>query len=236
MVVIEKEHLGGTCLNAGCIPTKCLCHSAEDLPPSLSQGRGEKASSYLAEAIARKNEVVEKLKAGVAQLMKTPGITLVEGEARFNLSPALSKGEGEELHMVEVNTQSSILNFQSKNIIIATGSVTKFLPIPGAHAEGVLTSTEMLNLTTLPQRLTIIGGGVIGLEFASIFQAMGSQVTVIEFCKEVLPLFDRDLAKRLRTSLKKRGIEFHTSAAAKEIHEGTRLVGAYGAKGKLTSV
>ncbi len=230
VVVIEKEHLGGTCLNAGCIPTKCLCHSAEDLPPSLSQGRGEETSSYLAEAIARKNEVVEKLKAGVAQLMKTPGITLVEGEARFVNQHTIAVGQ-------MVNGQWSMVNeFTSPNIIIATGSVTKFLPIPGAHAEGVLTSTEMLNLTTLPQRLTIIGGGVIGLEFASIFQAMGSKVTVIEFCKEVLPLFDRDLAKRLRTSLKKRGIEFHTSAAAKEIHEGTPLVVDFEEKGKLQSV
>ncbi len=230
VVVIEKEHLGGTCLNAGCIPTKCLCHSAEDLPPSPSQGRGEEASSYLAEAIARKNEVVEKLKAGVAQLMKTPGITLVEGEARFVNQHTIAVGQ-------MVNGQWSMVNeFTSPNIIIATGSVTKFLPIPGAHAEGVLTSTEMLNLTTLPQRLTIIGGGVIGLEFASIFQAMGSKVTVIEFCKEVLPLFDRDLAKRLRTSLKKRGIEFHTSAAAKEIHEGTPLVVDFEEKGKLQSV
>ena len=201
VVIIEKEHLGGTCLNAGCIPTKCLCHSAESLPPTPSQGGGE-GSSYLAEAIARKNEVVEKLKAGVAQLMKTPGITLVEGEARFI-----------DAHTVAVGGEQ----YEAKNIIIATGSKTKFLPIPGAHAEGVLTSTELLNLTTLPQRLAIIGGGVIGLEFASIFQSLGSQVTVIEFCKEVLPNFDRDLAKRLRTSLKKRGIEFHTSAAAKEI-------------------
>ncbi len=93
VVVIEKEHLGGTCLNAGCIPTKCLCHSAEDLPPSLSQGRGEETSSYLAEAIARKNEVVEKLKAGVAQLMKTPGITLVEGEARFVNQHTIAVGQ-----------------------------------------------------------------------------------------------------------------------------------------------
>ena len=201
VVIIEKEHLGGTCLNAGCIPTKCLCHSAENPPPTPSQGGGE-SSSYLAEAIARKNEVVEKLKAGVAQLMKTPGITLVEGEARFI-----------DAHTVAVGGEQ----YEAKNIIIATGSKTKFLPIPGAHAEGVLTSTELLNLTTLPQRLAIIGGGVIGLEFASIFQSLGSQVTVIEFCKEVLPNFDRDLAKRLRTSLKKRGIEFHTSAAAKEI-------------------
>ena len=204
VVIIEKEHLGGTCLNAGCIPTKCLCHSAEGLPPAPPQGKGENSSAYLAEAIARKNEVVGKLKAGVAQLMKTPGITLVEGEARFLDS-----------HTVAVNTMDN--EFSAPNIIIATGSQTKFLPIPGAHAEGVVTSTEMLNLTTLPQRLCIIGGGVIGLEFASIFQSLGSQVTVIEFCKEILPNFDRDLAKRLRTSLKKRGIEFHTSAAAKEI-------------------
>ena len=220
VVVIEKEHLGGTCLNAGCIPTKCLCHSAEDLPPTPSQGGGDDPSAYLSAAIARKNEVVEKLKAGVAQLMKTPGIMLVEGEARFSPSPTLPQGEGRR-HTVEVITPSSSERqwevFTAPNIIIATGSVTKFLPIPGAHAEGVLTSTELLNLTTLPQRLAIIGGGVIGLEFASIFQALGSQVTVIEFCKEVLPQFDRDLAKRLRTSLKKRGIEFHTSAAAKEI-------------------
>ena len=202
VVIIEKEHLGGTCLNAGCIPTKCLCHSAEaPLNPPI---RGEEGSAYLCAAIERKNEVVEKLKAGVAQLMKTPGITLVEGEARFLDS-----------HTVAVNTMDN--EFSAPNIIIATGSQTKFLPIPGAHAEGVVTSTEMLNLTTLPQRLCIIGGGVIGLEFASIFQSLGSQVTVIEFCKEVLPNFDRDLAKRLRTSLKKRGIEFHTSAAAKEI-------------------
>lgn len=205
VVVVEKEHLGGTCLNAGCIPTKCLCHSAEYLPPALSQGGGE-GSSYLAEAIARKNEVVEKLKAGVAQLMKTPGITLVEGEARFI-----------DQHTVAVGAEQ----YEAKNIIIATGSKTKFLPIPGAHAEGVVTSTEMLNLSTLPQRLAIIGGGVIGLEFASIFQSLGSQVTVIEFCKEVLPQFDRDLAKRLRTSLKKRGIEFHVGAAAKEITSPT---------------
>lgn len=212
VVVIEKQHLGGTCLNAGCIPTKCLCHSAESPTPSPScAGRDEdaeallgEANAHLAAAIARKNEVVEKLKAGVAQLMKTPGITLVEGEARFLDS-----------HTVAVKTMDN--EYSAPNIIIATGSVTKFLPIPGAHAEGVVTSTEMLNLTTLPQRLCIIGGGVIGLEFASIFQALGSQVTVIEFCKEVLPQFDRDLAKRLRTSLKKRGIEFHTGAAAKEI-------------------
>lgn len=239
VVVVEREHLGGTCLNAGCIPTKCLCHSAESITAPSPQGQEEDASKYLASAIERKNEVVEKLKAGVAQLMKTPGITLVEGEARFCPTQGLAPSEG-KCHTIEVMSASSeedrTKTYSAPNVIIATGSVTKFLPIPGAHAEGVVTSTELLNLTTLPQRLAIIGGGVIGLEFASIFQAMGAQVTVIEFCKEVLPNFDRDLAKRLRTSLKKRGIEFHTSAAAKEIHEGAPLVVDFEEKGKLQSV
>ena len=224
VVVVEKEHLGGTCLNAGCIPTKCLCHSAEQIEELKNSNIEMAAPSILQffnSSILRKNEVVEKLKAGVAQLMKTPGITLVEGEARFI-----------DQHTVAVDDEQ----YEAKNIIIATGSRTKFLPIPGAHAEGVVTSTEILNLERLPQRLAIIGGGVIGLEFASIFRSFGVEVTVIEFCKEVLPLFDRDLAKRLRTSLKKRGIEFHVGAAAKEIHEGKPLVVDFEEKGKVQSV
>ena len=224
VVVVEKEHLGGTCLNAGCIPTKCLCHSAEQIEELKNSNIEMAAPSILQffnSSILRKNEVVEKLKAGVAQLMKTPGITLVEGEARFI-----------DQHTVAVDDEQ----YEAKNIIIATGSRTKFLPIPGAHAEGVVTSTEILNLDHLPQRLAIIGGGVIGLEFASIFRSFGVEVTVIEFCKEVLPLFDRDLAKRLRTSLKKRGIEFHVGAAAKEIHEGKPLVVDFEEKGKVQSV
>ncbi|MBQ7571936.1 MAG: dihydrolipoyl dehydrogenase [Bacteroidaceae bacterium] len=224
VVVVEKEHLGGTCLNAGCIPTKCLCHSAEEIE-ALKNSNIEMAApsilQFFHSSILRKNEVVEKLKAGVAQLMKTPGITLVEGEARFI-----------DQHTVAVDDEQ----YEAKNIIIATGSRTKFLPIPGAHAEGVVTSTEILNLDHLPQRLAIIGGGVIGLEFASIFRSFGVEVTVIEFCKEVLPNFDRDLAKRLRTSLKKRGIEFHVGAAAKEIHEGSPLTVDFEEKGKTQSV
>ena len=205
VVIIEKQHLGGTCLNAGCIPTKCLCHSADQIEELKNSNIEMTTSSLLhffTSSLLRKKEVVERLKAGVAQLMKAPGITLVEGEARF-LDP----------HTIAVGDEQYV----GKHIIIATGSKTKFLPIPGAHAEGVVTSTEILNLEQLPSRLTIIGGGVIGLEFASIFRSFGVEVTVIEFCKEILPNFDRDLAKRLRTSLKKRGIDFHVGAVAKEI-------------------
>lgn len=225
VVIIEKNLLGGTCLNVGCIPTKCLCHTAEVLDEVRSAGEqgiatGEVAFS-LSKAMERKGAIVESLRAGIAQLMKTPGITLVEGEARFVDKNTVSVGEA---------------RYEARNIIIATGSTTKFLPIPGAHAEGVLTSTEMLSLDAVPRRLCVIGGGVIGLEFASIFNAFGSEVTVVEFCKEVLPNFDRDIAKRLRTALKKRGIVFHTSAVAKEIHEGTTLVVDFEEKGKLQSV
>lgn len=224
-VIIEKAALGGTCLNAGCIPTKCLCHSAEVHDEVLAAGYDD-AAVDIAALVARKDSVVEKLRQGVAMLMKTPGITLVEGEARFvdAHTVAVRKVDGEEEQ------------FTAPNVIIATGSVTKFLPIPGAHAQGVITSTEALNLTTLPKRLCIIGGGVIGMEFASIFRSFSVEVEVVEFMKEILPAFDRDIAKRLRTSLKKRGIGFHVGAAAKAINEGEPMRVEYEEKGKLQSL
>lgn len=215
VAIVEKADLGGTCLNAGCIPTKCLCHTAEvldEVKTAASQGIETGDVRFdLSAAIARKNEVIGKLQQGVEALMKTPGITLYRGEARLIDSKTVE---------VKDSSQPSLegrVTIEADNIIIATGSVTKFLPIEGAHAEGVITSTEILNLTTLPQRLCIIGGGVIGMEFASIFNSFGTQVTVVEFCKEILPNFDKDIAKRLRTSLKKKGINFCTGAAAKSI-------------------
>ena len=224
-VIIEKAALGGTCLNAGCIPTKCLCHSAEVHDEVLAAGYADSAVD-IAALVARKDSVVEKLRQGVAMLMKTPGITFVQGEARFidAHTVAVRKADGEEEQ------------FTAPNVIIATGSVTKFLPIPGAHAKGVITSTDALNLTTLPKRLCIIGGGVIGMEFASIFRSFGVEVEVVEFMKEILPAFDRDIAKRLRTSLKKRGIGFHVGAAAKAIYEGEPMRVEYEEKGKLQSL
>lgn len=213
VAIIEKEQLGGTCLNVGCIPTKCLCRNAEvleDVKNAVRYGvnTGDVAFNMV-QAVARKDEVVGKLVAGVEALMKTPGITLYRGTAMF-----------QDAHSVCVEGEESVV-IQAPNVIIATGSVTKFLPIEGAHGRGVVTSTEMLSLMEVPGRLCIIGGGVIGLEFASIFNAFGSEVTVVEFCKEVLPFFDRDMAKRLRTSMKKRGITFRTGAAVTRIEDGT---------------
>lgn len=208
VVIIEKEHLGGTCLNVGCIPTKCLCHTAEvleTLSHAVADGiKVSPATFDLSAAIARKDAVVEKLGSGIQTLLNTPNITLIHGEARL--------GNGKT---VIVNDET----IEADNIIIATGSETKFLPIEGAHCKGVVTSTEMLSLTEVPRRLAIIGGGVIGLEFASIYAAFGSEVTVVEYCKEILPAFDRDMAKRLRTALKKRGITFHVGSAVQAVRE-----------------
>lgn len=210
VLVIERSHFGGTCLNEGCIPTKCLCHSAEVLDEvRQSAALGVQTADVqfnLQDAMARKDGVVEKLRAGIEALMKTPGITFVQGEAKFKVSDA---------HTVIVVDEE----YTAPAVMIATGSVTKFLPIPGAHSQHVVTSREMLELTEVPRRLAVIGGGVIGLEFASIYRSFGSEVTVVEYCKEILPQFDRDLAKRLRTSLKKRGIAFEVGAAVTEVRD-----------------
>ena len=209
VLVVEARKVGGTCLNEGCIPTKCLCHNAtllQYLKEASSAGiHIDGVRFQLSDAIDRKDSIVGQLASGIESLMKTPGISFVQGKARFV-----------DQNTIEVEGQE----YSAPNIIIATGSVTKFLPIEGAHSDGVVTSTEMLNLRDVPQRLCIIGGGVIGMEFASIFNAFGSQVTVVEFCKEILPAFDKDIAKRLRTALKKQGITFKTGAAVSAIKDG----------------
>lgn len=151
----------------------------------------------------RKQAVIEQLRSGIAQLMRNKLITLVEGRARL-LSPR------------SVEAAGSV--YEADAIIIATGSVSASLPIPGA--EKAIDSAEMLKLTEVPRRLCVIGGGVIGLEFASIYRKFGSEVTVLEFCPGILPRFDTDLAKRLKAALVKRGISIETSARVTSISEG----------------
>lgn len=152
-------------------------------------------SSSLDEAQHRKCTVLDQLRAGITMLMKHKNITLVNGHASFV-----------DNNTVKVGNQQ----FTADNIIIATGSQSAMLPIP--NADKCITSREILNLSELPQSLCIIGGGVIGLEFASIFNRFGTHVTVLEYCKQILPPFDTDLAKRLKQTLSKSGINIVTSA------------------------
>ena len=201
VVLVEAGHVGGTCLNEGCIPTKSFCKNAEVLD-GLREAEtfgitGLQYDFEFSSVVARKNAVVEQLRGGVEGLLGHKNITLVRGKASFK-----------DAHTVLVDGQEYYADY----IIIATGSVSAYLPIPGADLPGILTSKEILDIETVPQRLCVIGGGVIGLEFASVFRSFGSEVTVLEYCKDILPRFDTDLAKRLKQSLGKRGIDIETQA------------------------
>lgn len=189
VVIIEKEEVGGTCLNRGCIPTKTYVHSAT-----------------FVEARERMVTVVPQLRQGVEGILSHPNITLVRGTASFVDSGTVC-----------CDAIATHETFTAKNIIIATGSETKWLPITGCDDSRVVDSTGLLNLEALPKRLTIIGAGVIGMEFASVFQRFGSEVTVIEYLKECLPALDSDIAKRLRKLLEKRGITFKMKTAVENI-------------------
>ena len=181
VVVFEREDVGGTCLNVGCIPTKTYVHSTS-----------------FTEARERMAQVVPQLRSGVEGILSHPNITLVR-----------EKGVFTDAHTVG--------DYTSDNIIIATGSETKYIPIKGLDDPRVVDSTGLLNLDTLPKRLTIIGAGVIGMEFASVFNRFGAEVTVIEYLKECLPALDSDIAKRLRKLLEKRGITFKMKTAVENV-------------------
>ncbi len=190
VVVAERDQAGGTCLNAGCIPTKCLAHDASAAP------------SDFASAMERKALVTQQLRTGVEQLLSAPGITLVKGQAAFT-----------DEHTVTIGDTT----VEADNIIIATGSESRIPSITGIDNPRVITSTETLQLQSLPETMVIVGAGVIGMEFASILARFGSKVTVIEYLKECLPMFDKDIAKRLRKAIEKQGVTFFMDSAVSEI-------------------
>ena len=224
VVLIEAGPVGGTCLNEGCIPTKAFCKNAEVLDGLReAEAFGVTGLSYgfdFKAVTARKNTVVEQLRGGVEGLLGHKNITLVRGKASFKdahtvaVIPSFSS-------VIPSDAEESLQEYTADYIIIATGSVSASLPIPGADLPGILTSREILDIEEVPQRLCVIGGGVIGLEFASIFRSFGSEVTVVEYCKDILPRFDTDLAKRLKQSLGKRGIEINNQVQVTSITENS---------------
>ena len=224
VTLIEKGALGGTCLNRGCIPTKAYFENAKALKTlQNSQDFNISVEGWqfsLAGAKARKDSIVGNLVTGVKQLLKTNGIEVIMGTASFVDSKT-----------VQVNGEI----ITASNIIIATGSEPSDLPIKGTDAKKVLTSDEILEITEVPKKLTIIGGGVIGLEYACIFNAFGSEVTVFEYMPTVLNSLDTEISKRMGVFLKKQKITVHTSASVQEIIETEYglMVKAEGKKGTL---
>ena len=226
VILVEAGPVGGTCLNEGCIPTKAFCRNAEvldGLREAVSFGVTDMSYGFdFKTVVDRKNAVVEQLRGGVEGLLGHKLITLVRGKASFK-----------DQHTVVVESKE----YKADYIIIATGSDSASLPIPGADLPGILTSKEILDIDEIPQSLCVIGGGVIGLEFASIFRSFGSEVTVLEYCKDILPRFDTDLAKRLKQSLGKRGIDIQTQAQVTSISESEgRYTVSFTRKGKDETV
>lgn len=203
VVIAEEAFAGGTCLNCGCIPTKALIHDAEKAVAVPNEG-----AARLAAAIDRKNQVIDGLRKGIEALLGQPSITFLHGHA--SLVDANTVAVGEE-------------TVKAKDILIATGSKAKMPPVPGLSPDEiranprVVTSEELLNLSTPPQHLCIVGAGVIGLEMASVFRAFGSKVTIIEFMKECLPTMDQELARRLRKSMEKQGIVFNLGCGLQQV-------------------
>ena len=237
VVLIESGHVGGTCLNEGCIPTKTFCKNAEVLD-SLREGEtfGLTDLTYgfdFSKVIDRKNAVVELLRSGVEGLLNNKLITLVRGKASFKDAHTVTVTPGATPVTIEKSVE-----YSADHIIIATGSVSSSLPIPGADLPGILTSREILDIEKVPSSLCVIGGGVIGLEFASIFRSFGCEVTVLEYCKDILPRFDTDLAKRLKQSLSQRGISVETQAQVTSITEcdADAYTVSYTRKGKEETV
>lgn len=222
VVLIERDLPGGTCLNRGCIPTKCLCASASAvLTIANATGFGIDVAAFTPDygkAAERMRGIVDGLRDGVKAA--TAACNCVQGEASFNADGNVVVGD-------EVYT--------APQIIIATGSKPAVLPVPGADL--TLSSDQFLALEKLPASVAVIGGGVIGLEFASIMAAFGVEVTVIEYCKEILPPFDKEVAKRLRSMLTRRGVKFIVGAAVTAVAEGengSRVVTYNGKKGEET--
>ncbi len=219
VILIEKDSLGGTCLNRGCIPTKALLHSVGILE-SARQGKdygvnvGEIIIDF-AKMMSHKDAVVKTLVTGVQYLMRSNAIEVI-------------KGMGKVISPTEVEVDSGQKEtIKAAKIILAPGSVPSVVPIPGVDGSGVVTSDGVLQLSEIPQSLLVIGGGVIGVEFATIFAKLGAEVTIVEMLPKIIPTEDTELSLSLRRVLERSGIKIFTSAQVRRIEddpEGDKLI------------
>ena len=206
VALVEKDFLGGTCLNKGCIPTKALAKSAEILANiRSSQKYGINVDSFALDfkkVMLQKDEIVSRLRSGIDYLIKARKIDLFRAQAHI-LAPNKIK-VGEQI-------------IESQNIIIATGSQPKELPIVPFDGKDIISSDQMLELGALPESLIIIGAGVIGCEFASIFSEFGTKVTLIEALGQILPTIDREISKKMEIIFKKKGIQIYLNAKIEKV-------------------
>lgn len=217
-ILFEKNAIGGVCLNEGCIPTKTLLYSAKILDSIKSASKygiqADAAPDFdLGKIIARKNKTVKKLTLGVKAKLNGNGVTIVLGEA-------LIRGEEDGYILIQCGEEV----FAVKNILLCTGSETVIPPIKGLSEIDYWTSKEALDMKELPRSIAIIGGGVIGIEFASFFNSMGVKVKVIEMMPEILGAMDKEASTMLRAEYSKRGIEFFLETKVIEVTQDSVIV------------
>ncbi len=214
IALIEKDVIGGTCLNRGCIPTKSMLASA-DLFNKVKEAAEfginiENYSVSLEKIIERKDSIVKQLTGGVSSLLAYHKVTVINGN-----------GVIKNTNSIEVTkNDGSVEIVEAKNIIVATGSEAATIASLGYDGVNVLTSTELLNLKEQPNSLLIIGAGVIGCEFASVFSSIGTNVTMVEALDRVLPMVDQEISKRFTMLLKKKKIGVHTSVMVEKVTKG----------------
>ncbi|MDR2305037.1 MAG: dihydrolipoyl dehydrogenase [Treponema sp.] len=217
VLLVERQYLGGTCLNVGCIPTKTLLNSAKHYLHAGEAGQfgvhAEKLSFNLAEMMAWKEKVVETLRSGVAARMKRFHVDVVNGTGVVEVN-----GAGRAVRVIEESGARTL--YETRAVLAAAGSVPAMPPIPGAKDNPrVLDSTALLSVKEVPKTLCVIGGGVIGIEFASLFGILGTEVSVVEMLDEIIPPMDKQLAPLMRRSL--RNVTFHLGCRVTRLEGGT---------------
>ncbi|MBI2847547.1 MAG: dihydrolipoyl dehydrogenase [Chloroflexi bacterium] len=214
VILVEKDALGGTCINRGCIPTKVLIRAVDIIDTARHKSKdyginiGELNIDFT-KMMGQKEQIVSSLVSGIQALMKSNSIEVVKGDATV-LSPnqvEVSNGQGEK----EI--------VQCRRMILATGSVAATPPVPGINGEKVITSDGALALSEIPKSMIVIGGGAIGVEFATIFAGLGTKVSLLEMMPQLIPTEDAELAAALRNSLRKKGIEVLTGARVSQIED-----------------
>jgi dihydrolipoamide dehydrogenase len=230
VAVVEKQYIGGTCLNVGCIPSKALLHIAEEyrgLDHLSSMGISINRPTFdMQTAVQYKDKVVKQLTSGVAAVLKANGITVVNG-----------RGTIDEPGRVIVDEPGGTRKaLEAPKVILAQGSVTVRPPFAGIDGKNVIYSTEALSLDKVPESLVCIGGGVIAVEFANLFNSLGTKVTIVEMLPSMIAYEEPQIVKALEKSFIKRGIEIHLNTRVESIgdYDGQKTVTATGPEGPVT--
>jgi dihydrolipoamide dehydrogenase len=231
VAIVEKQYIGGTCLNVGCIPSKALIHVAQLYSQfheleKMGIKVNETPAFDMVTAVAYKDRVVKQLTGGVAQLLKANGVTVFEGTAEA-VSPT-------QVHIIDADGGAH--DIKTEKLILANGSVTIKPPFPGIDGTNVIFSDDAMRMALVPKSLICIGGGVIAVELACMFNAFGSSVTIVEMLPSIIANEDEEVSKALARSLSKQGIQIYTDTRVESISDadGKKRVTAATASGPKT--